>query len=113
MKLYVDDIRKAPDDSWHVVRTITEAVRILANHEVKECSLDHDIACYLWRGQEHTSNETFVPIAYFIALMPESMRPEIVRIHTANPVGGEILASILKGKVKNLIRDDKKINYDL
>lgn len=112
MKLYVDDIRKPPDDSWHLVRSNTEAIRILATQNVEEISLDHDIACYLVTGQEHTSNETFQPIAYFIAKMPENERPKTVRIHTANPGGADIFVSILQGKVENLIRDDRHGNYE-
>ena len=112
MKLYVDDIRRVPDDSWHLVRSNTEAIRILATQQVGEISLDHDIACYLVTGQEHTSNETFQPVAYFIANMPEKHRPKTVRIHTANPVGGDMMASILQGKVKSIIRDDLKQNFE-
>ena len=112
MKLYVDDIRRVPDDSWHLVRSNTEAIRILATQQVDEVSIDHDIACYLVTGQEHTSNETFQPVAYFIANMPKENRPKTVRIHTANPVGGDMMASILQGTVDNIIRDDLKLNFE-
>ena len=112
MKLYVDDIRRVPDDSWHLVKSNTEAIRLLATQKVEEISLDHDIACYLVTGQEHTSNETFQPIAYFIANMPKEFRPKTVRIHTANPVAGEMMASILKDKVETLIRDDLKRDFE-
>ncbi len=44
IKILVDDLRSAPDSSWTVVRTITEAIRILATQEVEEVLLDHDIA---------------------------------------------------------------------
>jgi len=44
MKLFIDDIRNAPDDSWIVVRTVTGAIRALATMEVDVISLDHDIA---------------------------------------------------------------------
>lgn len=68
-------------------------------------SLDHDIACYLFAGQSHTSEETFEGVARFVANMPEERRPETVYIHTANPLAGERMMEILKGKVKNLQRD--------
>jgi len=29
-KLYIDDLRNSPDDSWIVARTITGAIRVLA-----------------------------------------------------------------------------------
>jgi hypothetical protein len=91
MKLYVDDIRACPE-GWIPARTVTEAIRILATMPIQEVSLDHDIACYLKRGQEHTSEESFEPVARYIALM--NPRPA-VRIHTANYPAGDRMAEIL------------------
>lgn len=93
MKLFVDDIRKPPE-GWQVARTITDAIRILATQEVEEISLDHDIACRLVMGQEHSSEETFEPVARYLALMPAERRPKI-SIHTANPGAGQVMAKIL------------------
>ena len=104
MKLWVDDIRKCPD-GWELARTASKAIRILDTMDVSEISLDHDIACYLFAGQSHTSEETFEGVARFIAVMPEEHRPETVWIHTANPLAGDRMTKILKGKVKNLRRD--------
>jgi hypothetical protein len=44
MKLFIDDLRNAPDASWIVVRTVTGAIRALATMEVDIISLDHDIS---------------------------------------------------------------------
>lgn len=104
MKLFVDDIRQAPDD-WALARTNTKAIRILSSGIVNVVSLDHDIACYLVGGQSHTSNETFMPVAYYISVMPESLRPNTVYIHTANPLGRDKIKSLLTGKVQNIIDD--------
>lgn len=98
MKLWVDDLRTAPE-GWELARTIKDAIRMLATGLVEEVSLDHDIACFATIRfhdaivpVEHTSEETFEPVAHYIALMP--VKP-IVRIHTGNPVGGERMAEIL------------------
>ena len=40
MKLFIDDLRNAPDASWIVVRTVTGAIRALATMEVDFISLD-------------------------------------------------------------------------
>lgn len=106
MKLFVDDVRLCPD-GWILARTITQAVRLLASGNVTEVSLDHDIACRLVSGQEHTSNETFEPVAYYLVLM--SKRPEI-RIHTANVVAGQRMASILEIPYGNEIFDYENYN---
>ena len=80
MKLFVDDVRDAPDDSWHVVRTVTEAIRCLYRFkaDIKEISIDHDIGhvnvqAYddegVWIPDQKIScacPETFEAVAYFI-----------------------------------------------
>lgn len=45
MKLYVDDIRPAPE-GWQQARTVTDAIKFLSNfgNQVTEISLDHDIS---------------------------------------------------------------------
>lgn len=43
MKLYLDDVRSPPDDSWTVARTAKEARSILLAGPVEMASLDHDL----------------------------------------------------------------------
>lgn len=43
MKLWHDDIRPAPDDTWLWARTNKEAIRLLLTYPCHECSLDHDL----------------------------------------------------------------------
>lgn len=98
MKIYVDDIRQPPDDTWILVRTNTEAISLLATGHVTEISLDHDIA-YLSKRRpgdgmiiEGFTDETFKPVAYYISLMKE--RPTVL-FHTANFDGGREMAKII------------------
>ena len=78
MKLYVDDLRNPPDDSWYVVRTAEEAIVILSSMCATHVSLDHDLGdnvppgydVLLWLEREIITND--YPM------------PEII-IHTANP----------------------------
>jgi hypothetical protein len=42
MKMWHDDVRPAPE-GWTWVRTNEEAQALLNEHEVVECSLDHDL----------------------------------------------------------------------
>lgn len=92
IKLFVDDIRDAPE-GWHLVRTVTEAIRALATAPVTitEVSCDHDITHH---GM--TCPETFEPVIRYIALMPSDRRPLKVRIHTANAVGARKLKKIIQ-----------------
>jgi len=111
MKLFVDDIRRCPD-GWELARTVTKAIRTLATMPVEEISIDHDICCYMEQAQaqglsgySHTSNETFMPVVYYILAMPRELRPKIVKIHTANTYCGNIMMDMLKGEVDTLERD--------
>lgn len=102
MKLFVDDIRETPDDSWHVARTINEAIRFIARNKnnLDEISLDHDSA---------VSEETFQAVAYYIAARYAEIdgimyhTPKIT-IHSANPVGAkEIYNILIDARIKSTI----------
>lgn len=92
IKLYVDDVRECPE-GWHLARTITEAIRILATMSVDEVSLDHDI------GYGHTESfeivgETFEPVARYIALMENKPK---VYVHSGNPTAFDRYRHIIGG----------------
>ena len=100
MKLWVDDIRNAPDGTWHVARTVTAAIGAMQQFSFEEISLDHDISHQVnVDGMErpYPCAETFFPVALFIGLKYEnhvycagaSAKPPKVTIHSANPVGAE------------------------
>ena len=107
MKLWVDDIRPAPE-GWTRARSVTEAIRILATMEVSEVSLDHDISMKVMVGDVESgyseprpfrSNETFEPVAWFLREMsrdrPEGRFPSFVTLHTANSNGADKMKAIL------------------
>lgn len=101
MKIYIDDIREAPE-GWHLCRTISEAIRAIARFtsEIDEISLDHDISFEVrieGTYRPFPSPDTFASVAYFIGeVYRDSVSPKITA-HTANPVGAENIKSILKG----------------
>lgn len=122
MKLFVDDLRRAPDDSWTVARTNTEAIRLLAGGYVDEAvSIDHDI-CTPFSGELSDSvrrrlqigQETYQPVAYYLAVMPEEMRPKVINFHTANPEGAAKMKSILEavGIKSTYIQGSYKIDLE-
>lgn len=101
MKLYVDDIREAPE-GYTLARTISEAVVFIYNYSssIKEISLDHDISHNVRVGDTYRpfpSPETFATIAYFIGEVYKDEGSSIPKIvtHTANPVGAEKIRDIL------------------
>lgn len=115
MKLFVDDIRSAPDSSWTVVRSVTDAIRMLSRLEFDEISLDHDISHYENLDEKdieqkvYACNETFEPVARYIVekywlskqvkngltLSRLCFVPKIT-VHSANPIGAENIYTLLK-----------------
>lgn len=103
MKLFIDDIRTSPDDSWNICRTITSAIKALDMFwpVVEEISLDHDISHQVVMGdmsRPFACGETFQSVARYIALMKHhnpSWNPKI-SIHTSNYVGGSEMQTLLE-----------------
>jgi hypothetical protein len=108
MKLYVDDIRNPdhflPGEGWTWVKTITEAIRMLASQDVTDVSLDHDICHAILPGDDNGRNiyqpvvcpEDYTAVAHYIAALPQDLRPHTVYIHTANPMGADRISHILR-----------------
>lgn len=85
MKLFVDDLRDPPDDTWTVARTSAEGLEVIRSGvQVDELSLDHDL------GGEDTSR----PIVLWMA--EHGGWPATVRVHSANPVGVEWLEGMIE-----------------
>lgn len=102
IKLFVDDMRSGPGEGWTVVRTITEAIRLLSNGWVDVISLDHDIIFEQTNRKVGFSEETFASVARYIAVMPKELLPKICYIHTANPRGCSLMEEILVGIIKTV-----------
>lgn len=93
MKLWVDDIRDAPDNTWVEARKVEQAIKLLAIYHCTEISLDHDI-------ENRPDNETFKPVAYFFGekycrMREDIMLPPKATVHSDNPVGAKEIQAIL------------------
>lgn len=109
-KLYLDDIRKPPDDSWIVVRNFEAFANwIEANGLPDIVSFDHDLG----HGQAYTKprgKRVWIPRAEFEQIkdgydcakwmLLNYGMPKDCRVHSANPVGAE--------RIKNLLNDYRK-----
>lgn len=78
MKLWIDDIRVAPE-GWVWATTSADAIKMILSHSIEEISFDHDL------GGEDT--------AYRVATLIEERAyqgkiPRMIwHVHSANPVG--------------------------
>ena len=76
MKLWVDDERDAPDDTWVVARSLWEARLLLQDRHWDVVSLDHDLG---------GGSETRALVLMWCEL--PHLWPDEVRVHSQNPVG--------------------------
>lgn len=103
MKLWIDDIRTPPDDSWNICRTVGSAITALYHFfwEVEMINLDHDISHQVVVGKmsrPYPCDETFKAVAMYIATLKRynpNWEPS-VRIHTSNHSGAHDMKSILE-----------------
>lgn len=86
MKLWVDDLRDPPDDSWTIARNSRVAVACLQRYDVTEMSLDHDL------GGEDTSRVIIIWLCHEAA----ERWPAVVHVHSANPVGAAWLRGMIE-----------------
>lgn len=98
MKLFLDDIRDPPDNTWTVARTMLEAKVLLESgyFEYKVLSLDHDLGkntqtgydLMKWIEKETHDNEYF-------------LLPKKITIHSANPVGRKNMENAIRSIEKH------------
>lgn len=103
MKLFIDDIRNAPSDKWHVARTLSEAIRCIVRfkNEMEEISIDHDISHQVGMGKlsrPYPCEETYAALCYVIGEVYRTVSPlPRIILHTSNIHGAREMQSILQG----------------
>lgn len=92
MRVFLDDVRDPPDETWTVVRSSAECLALLKDsfRLVTEISFDHDL------GGDDTSR----PVALWLeelAFTTGLRLPIAARVHSSNPVGRDwLVTSIAK-----------------
>lgn len=76
-KIWLDDIRKAPEGYYHC-KSVNEAIKIMQTNTISELHLDHDLGDY--------ANDGGDAICLLDWCVEHNIYPK-VKIHTANPVG--------------------------
>ena len=88
MKIWVDDIRTPPDDTWCWARSSIAALHcldeLMIRHEIpEEMSLDHDLG----------GDDTARPVVLWCC--ENDFWPVEIRVHSMNPVGHPWLTSMI------------------
>ena len=91
MKLWIDDIRKAPEGYYHV-HSVSAAIAFIdwieSTDEVLELiDIDHDAGFYACDGGDYIK---------FLDFLEETGRSYPIRIHSMNPVGVENMRRIIQ-----------------
>lgn len=93
MKLFLDDVRDPPDDTWVVARSYDEAVEVIQLHglsNIEMVSFDHDLG----------SEKTGMDVAHFLInldLDTGALLDQFTfKVHSANPVGHENIEALLE-----------------
>ena len=102
MKLWHDDIRRPPDNSWKWARTNEQAKELLASGEVVEASLDHDLGLHDEDPDElgaHRRVGHDIGAGYALVewMCETGYIPARVSIHSWNSSGAERMAVALRG----------------
>lgn len=88
LKVYLDDVRDPPDDTWVCVRTPSEAIELLQTGRVDEITLDFDLG-YDAEGNELTGYQVAVWVEEAVVL--RNFKPPSMQVHSANSPGHERL----------------------
>lgn len=83
-KLWVDDLRNPPDDTYDIARTYVEAITLLLTHQYDEIFLDHDLGCFK-DGREFTGYDVVMWIVQ--RRMDGFAVPVKYHMLTMNPIG--------------------------
>jgi hypothetical protein len=95
-KLYIDDIRDAPDSSWIVARTYDEAIKLLDTELFDIVSFDHDL------GDNNVPERTGYTILMKVVQDKVDGKPvpKEFHVHSANPVGVERMLGVIERYLK-------------
>jgi hypothetical protein len=102
-KLFLDDVRNPPDDTWHVVRSYVEFVAYIMSSGVPDViSFDHDLG----RGEAQRRVGNWVPRAEYKELktgydcakwlIESGYNVKSWQVHSMNPVGAANIRKYLE-----------------
>lgn len=96
MKLFLDDLRNPPDDTWWVARSSKAGIDFLLAYGMPdEISFDHDL------GGDDTAMVFINTMIEMVLDGNLKIHPEFdYTIHSANPVGCENIKSKMDGFLK-------------
>ena len=91
-KLWIDDLRDPPDDSWEVVRTAHRALCLLEDNEYEEVSFDNDLGFDSLYGNKMLEGRNI--LGWLRNRQANGLYvPPKLKVHTANPDAAQAMES--------------------
>lgn len=89
MKLWIDDVRTPPDDTWIWAKTAFEAIGYIIKIKVSKISFDHDLGTLVEGESRINDMNTGYEVACYIETLSRLDIVERIEwdVHSANPVG--------------------------
>lgn len=96
-KLWVDDTRRPPDDSWDWAHDAREAKKLTKQNDYKHMSLDHDLGILQYESKV-VINPDALSGGDFVLWLHEHRKhmPKSVNLHTHNSNGAKLMKEILE-----------------
>jgi hypothetical protein len=97
MKIWLDDIRDAPDETWIVARNAEKFKELLEAHwrDIQEISFDHDIASFDIFGEEITGYHCLCWVEKIWYNDCTFVVPKM-SVHSANPPGRDKMRKVIE-----------------
>lgn len=93
-KLWIDDERTPPDESFDIARNYDEAIAMLSKHMYTEIYLDHDLGDFSGpEGRERTGYDVLMWLVH--RKHDGEYVPKNFHILTANPVGRQKFEGVI------------------
>ena len=105
MKVWLDDVRSAPE-GWTHVTTPEEAIELLRSGNVEEISLDHDLGLTT-AERERTGYDVLAWLEEAVATGAWKHPLPEIGVHSANPVGWGRMGQAIRS-INRLARSDQR-----
>lgn len=100
MKIFLDDVRQPPDDSWLVVRSVPEFKNLVNDRldDVEVISFDHDLG--------ENTDSGYDAMKWLVFDKEFEFRDVQILVHSANPVGAKNIRMLYNRWISFLNSED-------
>lgn len=91
VRIWLDDLRPPPDDSWDWVRTVENAIELMQRGGVDDASLDHDLG----RAEDGSLLPEGRTLAVWMA-EHDCWPSRSIAVHSANAVGVDYMVGVIE-----------------